>query len=170
MVNRRTLLLLGTLLGVLPLSSCTPLYQLVAGDETILKPPEDGDKAAAWWRDTIDKAPMEFLSVFAEAADRHRTAGTSATYEVFVGEHEVNGVASAVTYRLQCPPPPGADALIRQRIAGYLVTAEPDGQWSARSARSCNRCTSEHAMRIWQEAKATVMGQGAVPRQPAGAR
>lgn len=154
MVKRGSLLMGAVFLSLLPIS-CTSISQFFGDDDVVLKAPDDGDQAAEWWKLVIEKAPLNYLATFAEATDRHRAQGTSATYDVRAYAADVQSI---ITYRLPCPPPPGAEVLIRQRIAGYCPSPRDDDadRWWTQSARLCNRCSREQAMALWQEAKRAV--------------
>ncbi len=147
----RVVILAGLLL--LPVA-CTPFDH-----ETVRRPPESAEEGAQWWKTTIDDAPLEFLAVFAEAADRHRTRGSSAIYEVYVAVD----ADQTLSYRLPCPPPPGAEALIRQRIAGYCPPARACCDWSVVSACRCDRCSRDQAMATWHEASRALVDRGSAP-------
>jgi hypothetical protein len=68
-----------------------------------------------------------------------------------------------VSYHLPCPPPDGADALIRQRISGFCPSAQADCPWRMLWAKRCNRCSGEQAMATWRDAKAKVLDQDPTP-------
>ena len=124
-------------------------------------PPSSPSAADRWWAERVEEIPLEYLAVYAEAAEAHREKGTACTYVDPHGRSMFGKVGAEV--RLPCPAPADVVARMREKAG----TAPPTGHLP--TAEDCRGCTPQEAERIWTEAAERVARKPRGGPVPAGA-